>query len=122
VLGLSRESDAAVANRAILMASNIVGGNNNTALMDAELIGRRVDVKGVKIDAVVNKGLGARVDGTSLFILPAAASKAGLAAGATISIAGVVLAMPRNLADRLQRASAPDGNDEIYVYGTRVAK
>jgi hypothetical protein len=157
-LGLEPEVEAEVGTKAMLLATKIVGGNSDVAMIvdvgtsgaagssdhhqpdrpsaakpsgepqvtdlaslargDEDLVGSRVTLEGVKVEKVGDRGgfFASTGDGV-LFVLPATQQARGsAAAGDEVSIEGIVLEMPRDMANRLD---GPDGvNDDIYIFAT----
>ena len=87
---------------------------------DEDQVGRRVDVKSVRVESVTKGGgFFVKMQDRTLFVLPAH-HKVSVRAGDTVSLNGVVLQMPSDMEEKLR---APDGaNDDIYVYATSVNK
>jgi hypothetical protein len=130
------DSNVALAIRASApsaAASGAVGtsgaaGSSSGAVTDAaaiargddELVGRQVDLDGVKVTrAAKQHGFWIEAGGRNVFVLPAQhAQRAAASAGATVSIDGVVLSMPRSLRDKVRADKS--GNDAIYVYATAL--
>ncbi len=85
---------------------------------DSELVGRQVDLEGVKVARVArNHGFWIEAGGQSVFVLPAQhAQGTTAAAGQSVSVDGVVLSMPRSLSDKV----GDTGNDEVYIYATAL--
>jgi hypothetical protein len=88
---------------------------------DRELVGRHIDLDNAKVNRTAkNKGFWIDAGGTDVLVIPAphVQSKTAAATGQTISIEGVVLAMPKSL--REKAGAANNANDEVYVYATTV--
>jgi hypothetical protein len=151
-LTLDREVEIDLAKKPVLVASRIVGGNNDVAMVidigpaasepvgtsgksgapavtgldalaagDEDLVGRKVSLKGARIESTAKDGgFFVKAKDASVFVLPAHKEKVSVGAGDTVSVEGVVLQMPRTLEEQLK---APAGsNDDIYVFATHVAK
>ena len=147
-LGLDPEVEVDFAKKPILVASRIVGGNNNVAMVidlnaaprpvgttgtsgaamtdvsalidgDEALVGRDVSLKGLRVTGTAKEGGFYVESGNSrLFILPAEKDKVTVREGETVSVDGVVLQMPDDMDER-----APKGtNVDIYVYAKNVSK
>jgi hypothetical protein len=92
---------------------------NDVALGDDELVGRRVTLTGIRVDELsAHGGFFVEADSGPLFVLPADGVESDLSSGQTITVEGVVLEAPRNLA--LQGDLPQDTNDDIYVLATNV--
>jgi hypothetical protein len=146
--GLDPETVVGFATTPILVATRLVGGNDDRAYLieetdsgaartgmrpdrDAvsdlsalvaggeELVGRHVSLQGVRVaDASARRGFFVENDGTSIFILPAKDSWLTVKDGDTIAIEGVVLQAPRSLKTH---GDAPDDlNEDVYVMATTV--
>lgn len=82
------------------------------------LVGRKVDLSGVKVGSTTRNGFWIDAGGHSVFVLPSADAGQAVSSGQSVSIEGLVLGMPRSLRDKTHAAKT--GNDEIYVYATTV--
>lgn len=129
--------------RPILIATRIVGGDNDAVFViergtaarvppagslepvrsielidedEDELIGRRVELSGVQvIGAGKDSGFYAKQGDESVFVLTSEGSKA-IENGKTVSIEGYVLRTPRSMDFDRETSS-----DEVYVFATRVS-
>lgn len=153
-LGLEPEVEVEFAKKPVIVASAIVGGDDDFAMAinlgasdtttggngsaadsngapisslseiasgDEDLIGRRVQLTGVKVDSLAkNGGFVAKANTAAVFVLPADKNAAAVQPGDTVTISGTVLQMPRHMRTHV---NAPAGaNDDIYVYATSVKK
>lgn len=88
---------------------------------DRELVGRRVNLDGVKVTRRGSQqGFWVDGGGASVFVLPSqpAQGQDAPSSGQSVSVHGVVLEMPRSIREK---ARATDGaNDRIYVYAMTV--
>ena len=153
-LGLDPQTEIEFAKKPVLVATRIVGGNDNVALVinvdpaeakpvgtsatsgtasaplkdlgaiapgDEDLVGRHVDLTGLRVESVATDGgFFVKSQQQAVFVLPAHKERSAVQPGDTVSLKGIVLQMPRHMNDRL---SPPSGsNDDIYVYATSVKK
>jgi hypothetical protein len=148
-LGLAREVELDVQKKPVIVASRIVGGNNDVAIVidpagtkpagtsgtstpsaltdlrtiargDEDLVGRHVDLTGVRVEAMAKDGgFFVRAPDATLFVLPAHKDTVSVRAGDTVSVTGVVLQMPGNMEDEL--SATERSNDDIYVYATTMS-
>ena len=82
----------------------------------SDMVGRHVDVQNVKISRVgKNQGFWVQAGDRSVYVLPSGQQQTKATAGQSVSIQGMVLELPRSLANK-----AGGGNDDIYVYATTV--
>lgn len=146
-LGLDKSVEVDLAKRPVLVASRIVGGNNNIAMVidakttnrpvgtsgsadaltdlrsvaggDEDLIGKRVTLSGVRVERTASDGgFFADAGEHTVFVLPA--PNQSVRQGDTVTVEGVVLELPRHMEDKLNGPS--DLNDDIYVYATAVKR
>jgi hypothetical protein len=128
--------------RPIVIATRIVGGNDDAAFViergtaarvpparsgelvtsielidedEDELIGRRVQLSGVQVTGAEDGGFYAKQGDESVFVLTSEGSKA-IESGKTVSIEGYVLRTPRSMDFDRDTSS-----DEVYVFATRVS-
>lgn len=151
-LGLDPEVEIELSKKPVLVASRIVGGDNNVAMVietdpdaakvvgtsgaaagspmtdlstiaggDDELVGRQVNLTGLKVESMAKGGgFFVKAQTGTIFVLPAHADKAKVSIGDTVALNGVILSMPDDMEDRL---NAPGGsNDDIYVFAISVNK
>ena len=151
-LGLDPEVEVDLAKKPVVVASRIVGGDNNVAMVievdpdeakvvgtsgtaagspiadlsaiaagDDELVGRHVNLTGLKVEAMAKGGgFFVKAQNRPIFVLPAHADKAKISVGDTVTLKGAILSMPDDMEDRL---NAPAGSiDDIYIYATSVNK
>jgi hypothetical protein len=149
-LQFDKDIEVSLSRKPVLIATRVVGGNNNTAIVldvrptaaatDAEapadavtdpaalgrgtddLVGRHVDIGSVVVGSAVADpgGFFIRSGDQHVFVLTAKKGATDLKSGDTVSLQGVVLSMPRDLERKL---TMPDNaNDTIYVYATQVRK
>jgi hypothetical protein len=150
--GLDREVELDAQKKAVIVASRIVGGNNDVAMVinvepagtkavgtsgtatrspltdlntiargDEDLIGRHVDLKGVRVESMAkDDGFFVRAPDATLFVLPAHNDTVSVKAGDTVSLTGVVLQMPEDMEDEFNASER--SNDDIYVCATAVNK
>jgi hypothetical protein len=89
------------------------------ASADDELVGRKVDLNGVKVTGVADQGgFFVAAQDRQLFVLSGDKDRRTVAAGQTVSIDGLVMQMPERMRDRLKAPGAM--NRQIYVYATNV--
>ena len=146
---LDPEVEIEISKKPILVASRIVGGDNNIAMVidldpaaamtgaeglvgplnslgaltsgDQALVGRRVDLNGVKIAGMASgDGFFVQDGDRQIFVLPAKAGAMNFREGETVSIDGVVLELPGGMGSRIKAPRT--ANDDIYVYATAVAR
>jgi hypothetical protein len=85
---------------------------------DDELVGRQVDLTGLKVArSAAGRGFFVQAGEQHVFVLPAKDGKR-VTSGDTVSVKGVVLEMPDAMDDRLKPPA--NTNDEIYVYATSI--
>jgi hypothetical protein len=130
----------------VLEATRIIGGNNNRALViaantgptmmtpagtpapitdlaavregDLDLVGQRVALTDVTIQSVDRDGFFLTSANRSLFVLLNDPDKMTLRTGDSVSVQGVVLALPPKVAAGLKMPA--DTNSAIYVYAESV--
>ena len=146
-LGLENGLEVEFSKRPVLIASRIVGGNNNTAMVidvksaekpvgtsgsaapmsdlaaiaagGEDLIGRRVTLNGLRIETMAsNQGFFAKAGDHTVFVLPA--DNQSVKQGDTVTIEGLVLELPRHMENHLKGPS--DLNEDIYVYATAIKR
>ena len=100
-------------------ASPVTDATTLAKATDNKLVGRRVKLTSVKIEAKdKNGGFWVSAGGERLYVLPSAASVSANA-GQTVSIDGYVLRMPEQMEQRLEN-DRQTGNEEIYVYADSI--
>ena len=148
--GLEPEVELELKDKPVLVATRIVGGDNDAALViesapragqpvgtagtaggsqpmtDAgavadgaeHLVGRLVALDGIRVTALAQGG-GFFVDGPArdVFVLPATGT-ANVRVGDRLTVHGVILRMPDQMAPRLKGPGTV--NDDIYVYAMQV--
>ncbi|MGH9321387.1 MAG: hypothetical protein ACRD3V_16065, partial [Vicinamibacteria bacterium] len=142
-LGLDPEVEIELSGKPVLVATRIVGGNNDVAMVidvdssgakplgtasplsdlgtiaqgDEELVGRQVRLREAEVESMAKGGgFFVKTENGSLFVLPSVEGKGSVSVGDSVSIDGVVLQTPHGMGSRLD---APYGsNDDIYVYAT----
>jgi hypothetical protein len=88
-----------------------------------DFVGRDVSLDRVRIESTAkDHGFFARAGNHVVFVLPTVGEREAIAKGATVSIEGVVLQMPRFMSDKLEPQAGQTLNDKIYVYATQVQK
>ncbi|MEZ5284705.1 MAG: hypothetical protein R2712_07840 [Vicinamibacterales bacterium] len=110
--------------------SRSMRGHDERAVTDAgqlaaggdELIGRHVSLSGVRVNELADAhgGFYARGGDQAVFVLPSAGTSAEVASGDSVTIEGIVLRAPRNMA--LEGDMPDDTNDDIYVLATGVTR
>lgn len=139
-----------LAKRPLLIATRIVGGDNDRAFVmdtasdapklmtpnavlapitdvtvlgtgDYALVGRFVNLGRLKVESLDDRdGFYVRSGDRQLFVLMHETDRSDLRAGDTVDVSGVVLQLPRDLVLRLK---APEAfNQTIYVYAQKVRK
>lgn len=148
-LGFDPDISIETSDEPVLVASQIVGGDNDMVLLidaaqgqgqvagarrdepaittiadlsdaDESMVGRRVTLDNVSLQSLASHdGFYVKSGEESVFVLPA---KKGLdvTAGATVSVEGVVLKAPSNM--RLTGDMPEDANDDIYVLATSIGQ
>jgi hypothetical protein len=150
-LDLDRDVEVRLSRRPVLVASRIVGGNNDLAMVidapadkakavgttggspaavtdlaalangNEDLVGRRIELNNVRIGSLAkDRGFFVKGTGNAIFVLPAHPDKTTVNANDTVSLNGVVLQMPNAMQDRVNMPSG--GNDDIYIFATKVGK
>ncbi|MGE3509893.1 MAG: hypothetical protein AB7N65_13525 [Vicinamibacterales bacterium] len=90
------------------------------ATADDEMVGRSVDLDGVKVTGLADQGgfFVASKD-RQLFVLPEGSKTGQVSVGQTISIEGTVMQMPHRMRDRIK---APDAmNRHVYIFAENVS-
>lgn len=138
-----------LSKRPLMIATRIVGGDNDRAFVldvtsgapasaravpvapitdiavigagDVLLVGRSVTLGQLKVESLDDKdGFYVRAGSRPLFVLMHDAGARDVKVGDTVEVTGVVLQLPRDLVAKLK---APPGlNDTIYVYAQKVKK
>ena len=148
-LDFDRDIEISLSHRPVLIANRVVSSNTNAAIVldmrtaamtDAEapadavtdpaalargtsdLVGRDVDLGRGTIASTTSapNGFFMHSGAQQVFVLTAPKATSTVKSGEMVSVEGVVLSMPRDLARKL---TMPDSaNDTIYVYATQVKK
>jgi hypothetical protein len=145
--GLDSEIEAQFTEKPVLVASRIVGGDDDETMIlevgpsgaraagytevdpitnlselgdgDEDLVGRLVTIKEARVEAMAEGGgFFVSTPEESVFVLPAQANAGPAKPGGTVTITGVVLEMPGRMEDRLNPPD--DFNDDIYVFAQAV--
>jgi uncharacterized protein YdeI (BOF family) len=152
-LDMDPEVEVRLSKKPVLVASRVVGGNNDLAMVidasastdknkpvgttggsgspmsdlssiagaDEELVGRRVELNGVKVQSMANDtGFFVSAGGKAILVLPSKPDAETVKANDTVSLHGVVLQMPRAMKDRVNLPSG--GNKDVYIYATKITK
>jgi hypothetical protein len=148
--GLDPRVEVTFRRKPVIVASRIVGGNNDLAMIidtnaaadkpvgtfgtgtgpltalaevadgDEALVGRQVQLSAAVQSTAKGGGFLVQQGDNHLLILPSKNAAMNVGAGDRVSIEGVVLQMPRDMEDRL---GDPNGlNDDIYVFATKISK
>jgi hypothetical protein len=95
-------------------AAPVTDAGQLTKSANKSLVGRRVDLSGVRIGATGNRGFWITTpDGERIFVMTA--DKSGAKEGQTAAIQGVILELPEGLRVELNAAGEP-----IYIYADRA--
>lgn len=159
-LGIEEVDEVKLGQRPVIVATHIVGGSNNSAMVvkledrtgerpvgtsggatttgavtdlktlaaaTDDLVGRRVDLDDVRIEALgKDHGFFVRDGERSVFVLPSTTSQqAAFRRGETVSFQGIVLQMPRHMKARVASTEAPrtpSFNDDVYIYAMSVER
>lgn len=136
-----RPSDANWSRRPILVATRVVGGNDNRALLitkqaatssskatprltlneaTAEAVGQRFDLDGAKVTRVVpERGFVIMADGRTIFVRPSTPAAAKVRPGQEVSIDGFLLTLPPGVTGT---TSGSDGvGHRLYLFATEVS-
>ena len=114
-------STSGSSSAAITDAANIANG-------DEDLVGQRVNLAGVKVEATAkDRGFFVKTQQGSVFVLPAErggqSSGVSVQAGQEVSLNGVILQLPNEMKEKLSSTSGIDHlNRHIYIYATEVTK
>jgi hypothetical protein len=147
-LGLDPEVEVDVSAKPVLVAERLIGGTSNVAMVidttprrehpvgtsganalvtdpatiarsDERLVGRQVDLGGLEVTGMASSGGGffVGVGDRQVFVLPAN-QLTTVKTGDTVGVYGVVLRMPRDMAERLQNRQGL--NEDVYVYAPTI--
>jgi hypothetical protein len=151
-LGLDDTTEVDLSTRPVLVASRVVGGDSDTALLiemqsdarpvgtsgrtggqpladlgeiargDDDLIGRHVRLDDVTVASAAKRGFFARSAADTVLVLPSSDRNVTVNAGDTVTIEGVVLQLPDDMEREVTAPADSRFNDDVYVFATKVDK